>query len=738
MEKLSVYLKNCYGIKFLKDEFDFSWNEKYKSYNHVAIYASNGTMKSSLAKTFDDISNGEKPEEIIFHRTSKCEIKDEQKNPIDKDQILVIGSYQNNESTSDITNSSTPILVSEELKKKYDSITHEIIEKKKSVMNKLRTLSGVTEVEDKILEDFGYEKHDLNAIFKLLDEESQDAKDYFSNIKYKIIFNEKVQTALEQPIIRQSLEKYIEQYKKLLNESHYFKNEFDLYNANTIKTNLVKNGFFSAEHHVVLTSDKGDKIIHNSDEFEATINEEKNKIDNETKKYWDKIYKILTKTEGSRIFYECLTENHLLRTRIFESDIKKQFWRSYFKLHELSIKEFLTFYNEKKESLEEIVSKANNEQTSWDNVLELFKKRFSVPFEISIKNKPSTILNGDVPVLTYIFKEENEEAKISDIIKKDVLSTGEERAYYLLNVLFKIEDRKKKKKETLLVIDDIADSFDYKNKYAIIQYLKEISQNKLFHLLIMTHNFDFFRIIRRAIGIKYDNCYFVSEKNKSIQLTNAEYIKKDPFSDLRKKLDTPIKLIVAITFLRNIVEYTRVDECKLYNTLSSMLHCKEETSNTTVKTLFEIIREVSPNTELLIQKKMDGSEKILDVIYNEADKLLESCDQNRLEPKIVLAIAIRLKTEYFIKQNLNENKCDTKKNNFTSCLIQHYKKKFQGKGKEKEIEILDQVDLMTPEIIHLNSFMYEPIIDMDDNELKKLYKDVSELGPVTLVPKHKI
>jgi hypothetical protein len=30
----------------------------------------------------------------------------------------------------------------------------------------------------------------------------------------------------------------------------------------------------------------------------------------------------------------------------------------------------------------------------------------------------------------------------------------------------------------LLVVDDIADSFDYKNKYAIIQYLKDIAEEE--------------------------------------------------------------------------------------------------------------------------------------------------------------------------------------------------------------------------------------------------------------------
>ena len=57
MNKLEIKLKNCYGIQSLDHEFDFSIgskpaNPKAKAY---AIYAPNGLMKSSLAKTFDEM-----------------------------------------------------------------------------------------------------------------------------------------------------------------------------------------------------------------------------------------------------------------------------------------------------------------------------------------------------------------------------------------------------------------------------------------------------------------------------------------------------------------------------------------------------------------------------------------------------------------------------------------------------------------------------------------------------------
>jgi len=44
------------------------------------------------------------------------------------------------------------------------------------------------------------------------------------------------------------------------------------------------------------------------------------------------------------------------------------------------------------------------------------------------------------------------------------------------------------------------------------------------------------------------------------------------------------------------------------------------------------------------------------------------------------------------------------------------------------INVLQRVVLMTPENIHLNSFMYEPILDMSDEHLRKLYGEVNALS----------
>lgn len=114
---------------------------------------------------------------------------------------------------------------------------------------------------------------------------------------------------------------------------------------------------------------------------------------------------------------------------------------------------------------------------------------------------------GQEPLLTlgFTFEDGVDKAQVERTALLHVLSTGEKKALYVLNIIFEIEARKKAQQQTIFVVDDIADSFDYKNKYAIVEYLKEISEESCFRQLILTHNFDFFRTINSRF-VSYSNC----------------------------------------------------------------------------------------------------------------------------------------------------------------------------------------------------------------------------------------
>ncbi len=62
--------------------------------------------------------------------------------------------------------------------------------------------------------------------------------------------------------------------------------------------------------------------------------------------------------------------------------------------------------------------------------------------------------------------------------------------------------------------------------------------------------------------------------------------------------------------------------------------------------------------------------------------------------------------------------------NQTTELLKRFCHDFPGGA---AIPTMDRVVLMTPENIHLNSFMYEPVLDMSDEHLRKKYCDVTAL-----------
>jgi hypothetical protein len=98
MDRITIDLKHCYGIKALKHEFDFGGGGAY------AIYAPNGSMKSSLAQTFKDAAANGQPRDRIFPaRPTTCSILDETGMPISGARILVFGPYDEKFGLSDKT-----------------------------------------------------------------------------------------------------------------------------------------------------------------------------------------------------------------------------------------------------------------------------------------------------------------------------------------------------------------------------------------------------------------------------------------------------------------------------------------------------------------------------------------------------------------------------------------------------------------------------------------------------------
>jgi len=115
MKKITFNFQNCYGIKNLLEDMNFS-NKTF------AIYAPNGVMKTSFAKTLDDYSKGEETKDLAFpeRKTVRNILVDDI--PIDKNSIFVIESYNKDYKSEKIST----LLANSKLKQQYEKAHKEI------------------------------------------------------------------------------------------------------------------------------------------------------------------------------------------------------------------------------------------------------------------------------------------------------------------------------------------------------------------------------------------------------------------------------------------------------------------------------------------------------------------------------------------------------------------------------------------------------------------------------------
>ncbi len=340
-----------------------------------------------------------------------------------------------------------------------------------------------------------------------------------------------------------------------------------------------------------------------------------------------------------------------------------------------------------------------------------------------LTNQEDIILKEETANLEFQYFDKNEEPvnqSKENLLK--ILSKGEQRAYYILQLLFDIESRKTNT-NNLIIFDDIADSFDYKNKYAIIEYIKDLHGLNNFKIIILTHNFDFYRTVSSRLFL--GSAVHMASRNddRTITLSIGQY-RNDVLKYFLSKLEDPKIFISLITFARNIVEYTENVSCADYHKLTSCLHLKPDSVSTIANDILTIYKS---KFSVCNDKSITFGEKnIIELIFETANSIIaeEEIDEILLENKVTLSIAIRLKAEKYMKKELPSFNLNSNDKNQFNTLFTELSKIKNG----KEVEILDKVNLMTPENIHMNAFMYEPLIDISLNHLKKLYREVCSLN----------
>jgi len=734
MRKLELSLRNCHGIRAMDATLPFERLKKnsLEPRQAVAIYAPNGTMKSSFARTFLDYSRGQDSSDHVFpERETRRGILDETGNEPNAANVAVFLAYDEQYAPDKYA---TTLLVNAPLREEFETIQKSLSKIQLELVAALKKTAR-TKQDVGLLVSQTFTTDDDNffgALTRVSYEVAQMEEPVFADIPYDILFNSSVEKVLSDPKLRELLSDYVERLNELLDKSTFFSRaSFNYYNAETVSKSLVSQGYFKAKHSLLLSGEEDPREVSSEADLTELITDEKQRIteDSELMVRLGGLEKALNANQATRDFFKFVSDRPELLAEFDNTDrFKEKLWVSYFKVHGVLFAEAVDAHKSSEERRKKILETAAAERTQWESVIELFNERFDVPFTLVPRNRVKVMLAQE-PFLTidFDFEDGGGSTRVNREHLLQVLSTGEKKALYILNILFEVEARRKSGELSLFVIDDIADSFDYKNKYAIIHYLKEMASETNFRLVILTHNFDFLRTIYGRGVVSWGECFIAEKSAERVKFSKMSGdLITNPFEgDLKRKMFTSaLERIACIPFARNILEYSRGTKDPDYLHLTSLLHLKADSLSITQGELDESFKKAFVGLET--DGWADPGELVIDAIYREADACLEADESVNFANKIVLAIAVRLRAESFMLKLISEpSVTDEIKKNQTWELFSLVED--GGLGEADELRLLRSVLLTTAETLHVNSFMYEPIIDMSDQSLRSLYAKVADL-----------
>lgn len=730
MDELKITLKNCYGIKSLEQQFDFTTgtNDKSRVY---AIYAPNGVMKTSFSKTFDALSKGESPKEERYNHTTTCVVNTDNI-VIQQNSIYVLKAELDVSSDS---NSVTNILVNPENKVRYDELLIDLDKLKSKLLKGLCNVSGLkqSELEETVLNDW-QEINFEECIKKATEVEIEEDLNLY---KYNIIFDSKALAVLQSTEFTAKADEFNRRYQELFEQqgSIYQKGVFNPNKAETSFNTLSKQGFFAGGHRVHLKGDDSSitkeeldeklKTIHANIDGDSDLKKIKKGLAKNTQT--DALAGLIEMLSASQ--FEFLLDNLKQEN---QNQFRINLWASYIQSN-ADANFYLDTYEQSKVEIENIETDAAQSAPRWDRAVELFNDRFvDMPFKLTIPNQVQAVLGRQTAKLSFIFKDDpNFRLRSRDSVRTS-LSLGERRALYLLNFIFDVEERIMNSTETLFILDDVADSFDYKNKHAIIQYLRDLTNVEFFHQIVLTHNFDFFRALSQGNGgfVHRSRCLMTTKSIDEIWLSVAEGVSNYFVNKWKRNVMSCRRVLYAtIPFTRNLIEYTsenyKVDQG--YLKLTSLLHWKQGSPEITVGEYLEIYNQIFNTTH-----NVDNTDIAINLLLEEAQNICSQTTRSGLdlEDKVVLSIATRMKSEKFLTERLRQIKNEPdywypNSPNQYRGLLDEYK---SHTSDVHEARILEKVGITVNSNIHLNSFMYEPILDLTIEHLVELFREVDSLN----------
>lgn len=727
IESITFDAINAFGIGSMTKTFSFV-NKKTGKFGGrcMAIYAPNGTCKSSIRKSLELWNADKEPEDVFFpERESAFSIT----TAPDADAIPRgnIFCFESMPALEGMRFFDGELIASPSLKAKYMDYTIRHRKQVDDVLAAIRSelVSGRSaplpdDMETYICDLTG--KGDVYGALALLLERgsSLSAPAFMLESKQDAILKKGYEDKIAKASAKGDIKAYVDARRNALGHSTIFRNGFDPNAANGLLAALEKAHFFEAGHAIVLHDNLSDEDlppIRSKEELEELFASEFKKATNNPGVLgaYNKVDKAIGSAREADGIRQALCKVPGFAEAASDLDaMKLDFLTCAAMKHKAAVENLLAGKDEYLKTMREINEKANEESTGWDRAIKLFERRFHVPFSLQLANRESAVIEGTEPVIRFSFDGvRTEYPKL-----RTNLSDGERKALYMLAVIFQVEQAKRADGPRLLVFDDVVDSFDYANKYAFIEYLREFADAPDLYILLLTHNYDFFRTVTsRLDGFSRRNCVIVDKgPGRALEFEPVQFLDANPFALWKGKMGEDAYKVAAVPMVRELVairsDKKNDDE---YALLSRALHGRNG-SGVTFGELHECFLAHWDCSAL-----EGDEERVSDVARRVCRELYERGRSLELQEKVSMALGIRLIVEGCLGRLYDSRHKEMPGSEKMGKLVRDYRENFQ-EDYAKHGGTAEEAAIITPENIHVNSFMYEPLVDIGSQRFFDLYK----------------
>jgi hypothetical protein len=696
-------MANANGIKRLN--LNCRSNGRKDVISNSVIYAGNGIFKSSFSNAFHGLINAKEVKDRISEKPLDYDIYIGNKNIKDMDlkehMIVFSNDIMSDVRLDDMKTDISRLAIIDELSDDLKRINSDLDSIYKQI--ELHFIDvGFSSKEMDLLATVSFEHRMeyLDALLSTINESEILDKDLdldlelFRSPEYlKINTKETARTTQD-----------FKDYIKMLSVDPVFDEDFNVFVASDFLKDIKKAHFIDGTKGRTVTINDQEFVTYESFEkrlhaaIKAALGDEQaerrlgdilKKIGNRSND--QKKLKKMVQTDLTVI--EALTHS---KEEWISSKIKKE--------HGFQIDELITRVNRLKDEIRSIQEQADEKQSRFERAILIFEDRFDPNFKVSITNKRQSAVGIELPVFSY----EHRRAKdypIDENRLSEVLSSGETTTYNIIKFIAKYENIKEN--NPVVILDDVVDSFDYGNRYAFIEYIKEMIENGT-NVIALTNNYDFFRSLKSRV-------YNLSSLAASINVKHSVLVfsPKNLVFDTRTvfNIDSVHDLIMALPFARELATYNNrnMDFIKYF-------HIKRGTKLLNLNGLKQKIAKRYKKASF--SDEIDYKAIYLHAIDSVCDDIIkERIASYDMKKKIVLAMNIRLKLEVILLEG-TIGITDRINRNQTSELIRLKKHRFKADFRR----LVDQISVCTPEFLHLNAFMYEPLIDVNPDRLVRIYR----------------